>query len=83
MSPLAIFGGLVLWSVIMYAIGFVQGENEVKRKVIAEVVKRIETEDPKEVVKMVEAAAEKVNLLKAEQERLIKKVLAEVEKKNG
>lgn len=79
-SPLAIFSGIVLWSIFIYVIGFIQGENEANRKFIAEVVKRVGTEDPEHLVQLVEEAAEKKNLLESEQKRLIKTILKEAKK---
>ena len=82
-EPLFIFGSIVIWSFIIYYLGYTMGHKDAKKEFIAEIVKRVDAKDEEHLVKLVEDAAEKHNLLRAEQDRLVKTILKEARKQSG
>lgn len=79
-SPLSIFGGIVIGAFILYYVGYTIGYKDAKKEFIAAVVKNLDTDNLEQLTQLIKEAAEKKNLLKSEQKSLVETILKEAER---
>lgn len=78
MSAFLIIVNLALY----FSIGYNCGKRAKEKEMIAAIVSQLDLQDPERLIKAVEAATEKKQLLEAERDRLIKVINTESERQN-